>query len=488
MIGLLAILLLVLLVYGQSLWFPFHFDDYSLFSDPLVNDSDGWRGLFGLERTRPLTYLTFWLNDRLGGRLGGAGPWGYHGVNVLLHAGASAAAWSVTRRLLETPAAWAAAAVFALHPLQTEAVAYVFARSTVLAGLFCLLSWGDWLAQRPWRACAWFLAALLAKEEVVAFPLLLALTAGPPRRVWRPLAVMVATSAAAGLRLLYAAAHTPGSGVGGDRLAYASAQPGVVLSYLQLFVCPIGQNFDHDVKVSLVSALALATLGGLLLWKRRPLAIWVLGCLLLLAPTSSVFPLADRMFEHRMYLPLFCLAVAVGPALARLPRAALAALLIALSVTSFARTRLWASEEALWSDAAAKSPQKVRPKLQLARAIATTDPQRAAGWLEQARRLDPSHPETYTQLGILRLNQNQPQAALGSFEQALRLRPKSAEMLSNRGTALYLLGRSAEAEADFLRALEIDPCHPNARHNLRLLRPDSPPPLEACQSRPAVGQ
>ena len=61
------LLLLVLLAFGSTLSSSFHFDDYSLFSDPIVTSPSGWWEVFRLERTRPLTYLTFWLNYQLGG-------------------------------------------------------------------------------------------------------------------------------------------------------------------------------------------------------------------------------------------------------------------------------------------------------------------------------------------------------------------------------------------------------------------------------------
>ena len=81
---------------------------------------------------------------------------GWHPTAIFGVMGAAAAAWSVFRRMLRQPEAWFATALFALHPLQTEAVSYVFARATVLATLLCLLAWRDWLADRRWRAVAWF--------------------------------------------------------------------------------------------------------------------------------------------------------------------------------------------------------------------------------------------------------------------------------------------------------------------------------------------
>ncbi len=499
--GIWAILALTVAVYAPALGASFHFDDFAIFADRFVTAADGWWQVFRVSQTRPLTYLTFLMNFQAGGAV----PWGYHAVNLALHLGAVAAAWSVFRRLLRPPQAWFATALFALHPLQTEAVSYVFARATVLATLLCLLAWRDWLADRRWRAVAWFAAALLAKEECVAFPLFLFATDWLRDRWQRqsaaPLGAMVAASLAAGVRLLLVASQTAGSGVGVHPAGkYLLTQPKVIWEYMQLLVLPIGQNFDHDVKLwspadwaGTAALVALVALVGVALWKRSR-AAWWLGALVLLAPTSSLIPLADLMFEHRLYLPIISLAAGVGEWVTRLKRPVAAALVIALAGVSFARARVWTDDLTLWSDAAAKSPAKVRPKLQLARALAQSDPARAEALLAESQRLEPDNAAAHTQLGSLWLDQRQPDRALREFEAALRLEPRSASALSNRGTALYMLGRPEEAEGEFQRALDRDPCHFNARHNLLLLyrsqgRPDAyqrladPPP--ACGFTPA---
>lgn len=472
-----AILLLALAAYAPTLSSSFHLDDYSLLADPAVTSADGWWRVFRLAQTRPLAYLTFWLNYRLGG----AEPWGYHAVNVALHLAAAWALWSAFRRVLSPWAALAGTAVFALHPLQSEAVAYVFARATVLAALLSIVAWRAWLDGRRWRAVAWFVLAVLAKEEAVAFPVFLAAVEWAQgrwqRRNWAPLAAMLAASLAAGMRLLYVVAHAKGTGVarsaGVAPGTYLLTQPKVIWSYLRLFIVPVGLNFDHDVRTFLArdwwAPAVLLALVALAIWRFRAGGVWVAGALVLLAPTSSVVPLADLMFEHRMYLPMVGLAAGAGILLAKIPRPAVVALTVAMTAATWARARVWSSEETLWSDAAAKSPGKVRPKLQLARAVAAKDPARAEALLLEAQKLEPENGETYTQLGTLMLDRGNPARALEEFDEALRRHPDSADAHGNRGVALYLLGRIDEAEREFQRALELDPCHPNALHNLALL-------------------
>ena len=79
------------------------------------------------------------------------------------------------RRLLGERPAWIAVALFALHPIQTEAVVYVFARAILLATVFCLLALRSWLNRAVLGCCGWFVLALLSKEECVAFPFFLLL-------------------------------------------------------------------------------------------------------------------------------------------------------------------------------------------------------------------------------------------------------------------------------------------------------------------------
>ncbi len=486
--GPLLVVVVTAAVYAATIFSSFHFDDYAILADPAVTSRHEWWRVFRLEQTRPLTYLTFWMNYQVGG----ADSRGYHVVNLALHLAAIVLAWRVLQVLaagggeLTAEAqrrrewvALVAAGIFGLHPLQTEAVAYVFARATLLATLFCLLAWRDWLDGRRWRAVAWFVLGLLSKEECAAFPAFVWLIDWAHgwwrRRSWAPLMAMATAASAAGVRLLYAAGHVKGSGIAGaagiSPLAYVTSQPRVIWRYLRLWLVPVGQNFDHDIQagLSVAAAIGLAVVLAVAIRQVRRGGVWFLGVMVLLMPTSSIVPLADLMFEHRMYLPMISLALLGAILLERLPRPVSAAVLVILAIATWSRSRVWTNDETLWSDAAAKSPQKVRPKLQLARAVAQKDPQRAEALLDQARRLEPANPETYTQMGSLLLDQRDPYGALQEFDQALRLQPKSADAHSNRGTALFLLGRLGEAEMEFSEALRVDACHRNARHNLALV-------------------
>jgi hypothetical protein len=290
------------------LWGSFHFDDYSLLSGNL------WRPL----DIRPLTYITFWINDWLGDR----NPVGYHAVNVLLHLIGIVLLWDALGRLLPPSARLIATAIFAVHPFQVEPVNYIFARSTVLATVLCLAALASWTRGQCWWAVAWFGAALLAKEECVAFPVFLLVLSWPLARrskELKPIAVMFALSLAAGIRVLLAVRSTPGAGAGGQAAitwqSYLLTQGVVILRCLRMLVLPWGFTVDPAIAVPPVwfGALAwLAVIGLAWLGWRTRARLWFLGGLVLLLPSSSIFPANDLAADYRMYLPMIGFAPCIG--------------------------------------------------------------------------------------------------------------------------------------------------------------------------------
>ena len=105
----------------------FEFDDFALFSKSPVMLPARWIDCF--RQTRPLTELSFWLNDAVFGR----SPVSWHVVDLLLHLAVVALVFDALRKLIGDRAGLIAAAIFAVHPMMTEPVAYVFARATLLA-------------------------------------------------------------------------------------------------------------------------------------------------------------------------------------------------------------------------------------------------------------------------------------------------------------------------------------------------------------------
>ena len=477
--------------FGPSLLGTFHFDDYYMLSDPIVQDPSGWWEVFRLERTRPLTYLTFWLNYQLGGE----SPVGYLAVNLLLHLGVIFAAWRVFPRVAPMPVALFAVGVLAVHPVQAEVVNYVFARATILTTLFCLFSWRAWIDRRFAQAAMYFAFALLAKEEAAALPLFLIgyewFCRDPnrePVKVWiRPWLAMVGLCGVAAARLVYAASVTKGAGVLhelGDitPLNYLLTQGRAFWLYVRLVLLPVGLNFDRDFALSRgvdvltvlawMALLALTVVAAVRVRKERAW-FWLLGAVVLLLPTSSFLPLGDLVADRRIYLPLMSGVLAIGVLLSKLPRPAGVVILLVAAGLSAQRSRVFRTEESLWRDTVAKSPDKVRPKLQLARALGAGESSGEDGGgeaqfrlLRQAKEMAPSDPEVATELGVFHLQAGRPREALAQFEVAVKETGRDAAALANWGAAQLMLGERKKAVEALREAIAREPCQFDARNNL----------------------
>lgn len=472
------------LVWGWSIFGPFHFDDHSMLRDPRVTDSGGWWQVWLPLQTRPLTQFSFWLNYFLSG----ANALPFHAVNLLLHALNTWLVWRVLSRLTTASGEAAAAAaatigamVFALHPLQSEPVNYVFARSTLLMTAFCLFTVWFWIEDRYWPALGCFVLALLAKEECVTLPLALLLIdrmRGRRPRYWMAGGMLVAAGLA-GVRAVVATRATPGAGAGFGAgitpVAYFEAQGVVIWRYLRLLIVPFGFTVDTEVAQPevWVAALGWAAIAGLCVVAYCGRWWWVLMLFVLLIPSSTIFPAEDLAADRRMYLPLFAVGGLVAGFAWLRGRVVAVAVLLSLGAVSAYRTAfVWSSERALWQEAVERSPGKVRARIQLAR---TLDAAEAEAVLAEAAKMAPQDADVPNELGLILLRNGRAPEALAAFGRALALQPGSPMMLNNRGVALMELGQAKAAQADFVRALERDPCLADARRNLALVAKEALP-------------
>ncbi len=482
-----ALTLLVLLAYANSLHGAFLYDDAAIRGDPsVVGTGFGWR-IFLPGQARPLTFLTFHWNYLAAG----TDPVSWHVVSVLLHAANTVLLLFVARRHLSSGTAFIAAALYGLHPLQTEVVAYIYQRSTLLATFFALISFLLFLKERYAWSVGAFALSLLSKEETIALPIFLLLYEVIYRRRRPRVAYYAVTLAIVGLaagRAFYVWNRSRGAPTigyhteGVSALSFVLTEPRVVWRYLRLILCPVGQNVDHDVALSssllsppstLPALLGLAALVGVLIWlawRGNQPAFWGLGFFVLLAPTSSIVPVKDLMFEHRVYFPLIGVVIAAAALLARMPRRALipaaGLILTALLVATIVRNRVWHDRKSLWTDAAEKSPYKARPYRALGMVWVTENPPLARQYLEHALALTPDDPRIQTGLGNVSLATGDGPGALQHFERAIAEGGETPVHLNNLGMAYHVLGQLDQAVDNYHRALERDPCMWKARRNL----------------------
>jgi tetratricopeptide (TPR) repeat protein len=446
---------------------------------------------------RPLPYYTFALNYAVHG----LDPRGYHAVNLAIHLANGWLAWWVAREILRRLGAGeaaggialAAATLWLVHPLGTQAVDYVYQRieslgaTAILGTVACFLQ-----ATRSPRPDRWLAASvvtsaagMLCKEHVIAAPVAVVLVdwlAVRWRREapWRSLSDAVAARPAFSVALF----ATPLVAVGlvlaqRDRftdfrqplagpLLYAANQPLVIGEYLQRAVWPARLCIDwYRLPVTSPALLApgiAAAAGalGLAAWgvrHARGPALGILLFLVLLAPTSSFLPVNDLMVEHRMYLPLFvvCLgscAVARGILAgfvaagwrqpAGITLAAVAA--AALAVTTWHRCHAYQSRLVMWADVVTRAPGNPRGWQTLALELFQLgDSARALEAVDRSLALVPQAPMSHlTRAGIL-LDLGRPGEAIAAADRTLALDPAIDGARRVRAAAVKALQKPGDA-------------------------------------------
>jgi tetratricopeptide (TPR) repeat protein len=416
-------------------------------------------------------------------------------------------------------AAWAAGIVAMLwvaHPLQTQSVSYVWQRCESLMGMFYLLTLYCVIrSDASPRALGWSAAAVIScalgmasKEVMVTAPVVVllydrAFLAGSWKEVARRRRGLYAGLAGTWLLLpiLMARAATR-TGIwkatwiaGYENLSPASyllTQASVILHYLRLAIWPDRLCLDYRSVWPVASSVAeawpaLLAVGGLLLltawaWGRRPalgfVGVWFF---LILAPTSSLVPLEDLVFEHRMYLPLaavIALPVIAGVALLdrlrwrrrwlQVGAGALAlGLVIVLAAVTAQRNLDYRSSLSIWRDTVAKAPNNPRAHHGLALALEERGrSQEAIAEFQQALRIRPNYSEAHNSLGLALSARGRLEEAMDHFREALRIHPGLAPAHNNLGIALDRRGRFEEAIAHYGEALRIDPLSPDVHGNL----------------------
>lgn len=535
----LAGLLVVYQVYAPAINGAFVFDDLSLpFRTPEIKqDMTSFVG-----RLRPLLMLSYWIDYHRTAGADGADPHTFHSTNILLHFLTSVIVTLIALKLLEwtgvekrmrTALAIFAGALFLLHPLQTESVAYVASRSELLSVLFyyaafAVFVWRPGDSMTLLRALAILLlfgAAAGTKEHTLTLPVLLILTdyywnRGGIRKHAILYGLLGASAVAGGFYVwsIIRGANTAGFGMRDlTPVQYLLTEGRVVWIYVRMFFLPFGQNVDPDIPISHgpfdhgaifgLAALAAVAVAAWIYRKRWPLASFgVFMFLLLLAPTSSFIPIHDVLVEYRMYLPFLGLVLICCEVLRRMKFTEMigigAVALIVCSILTYQRNQVWSSPLALWQDSVNKSPNKYRPRFQLARqyfdenrcldAVKTYEAASRLGPLEDqllidwalaldcagrpadeavakfrqaAAIYDTAH--VHTQIAAEYARHKRYQEALGELDIAEKMDPNYDVTFFYRGGVAEALGNRAEAQRFYRHALELNPQDQPARDALK---------------------
>jgi len=401
---------------------------------------------------RPLAFASL----ALGWALSGTEPFAYHLLNLLLHAGVTWLLYILLQELLVArpegkTVAFAAALLFAVHPIHTEAVAWVVGRAELLAAGFLFAGWILHLRDRPTASLACFTLAMLSKESAVAFLPLVVVGDYAMGKWKRPLRYALA----AGVTFLYLALvwKAEGGRFGPADIAVAD-NPLVNLpiawrilnalrvawKYLALQVYPAVLSCDYsfnqipvyrDFQHTLPAALATVAILGAwawVLWKRK--SGWALAAGIYLfgfAATANILkPTGTIMGERLAYLPSagFCLIVALGWSWLEhrqrfLAWGLLTTVALTFSVRTVLRNRDWKDNFALYSSAVRAVPNDAKMHSNLASEYMVRNQlDLAAKEYQAALRINPNFPDAlafYSQLEYRRKNY---QAAGAMMEKA----------------------------------------------------------------------
>jgi len=366
------------LAFLPSLAGPFHFDDYNVIVHyPTVHS---WSALF--ERAgagvRPLlkaSYVANWTLD--------PGPLGFHAVNIALHAFNAVLLFLIGNKLVrgQAPICFAAALLFALHPMQTEAVTYISGRSSSLMATFYLVAMLAYLGNRFYWSAALFILACATRETAVTLPAALLLIEICRRTPWRDIARRQAAHwallAAAGVFILLNARYFDlvAFGFGERSLGENLLSQINGISYLALHLVTLrGLNIDPALPTltGWTPALAFQALGllavlgiGVTNLRKRPwLAFGILWFFLQLTPTNTIVPRLDVANDRQVYLACWglflALAVQISELNLRATRAGVAAVCLALLAANVDRQLDYVDEITLWEASVRESPWNAR--------------------------------------------------------------------------------------------------------------------------------
>jgi len=467
-------------------------DDRYVTANPLLLSLGGlgriWTQGVPQEHYWPITYTVFWLEYHAWGMA----PAGYHAVNVLLHAANAVLLWRILGRI-EVRGAWLAAAIFALHPVHVESVAWVIELKDVLSGLLYLLAFLAYVAfveKGRWRAyalsLALFAAAMLSKSAVVTLPLAIGLWLWCKRgRLGRgdiaPLAAMLGLATAMSLvdvvllRETYRSDFSPV-----ERLLIAARAlcfyvgklvwPSELVPIYSRWKIDAGALWQWLPVVAVVVALSLAALGRRRLG-RGPLA----AALFFVATLLPILGFIDFSFMARsLVADRFQYIASIGPiALAVVvaalasehfslhpwaARAGAAGVLLALGVLTWRQASVYTNEETYYQAILAGNPDSSLAHNNLGVDLARHGRiDEAIHHHEEALRLEPDYAQAHDNLANVLARRGRIDEAIQHYGEALRLEPDAAEAHYNLALVLARRGRIDEAIAHYEEALRLKP-------------------------------
>ena len=522
-----ALLLAVVLVFGQTIRYDFvNYDDKvyvfenAHVSQGLSAEAFAW-AFTGSHccNWHPLTWLSHMLDCQIYGLRAG----GHHLTNVLLHAATAVLLFLVLQQMTGDlwPSAWVAA-VFAVHPLRAESVAWVAERKDVLSGLCFMLTLGAYVGyvRRPFSLARYlavvllFALGLMAKPMLVTLPFLMLLldiwplgrfrrasdsggnrgeaSAGASR--WlrsRPVVEKIPLLTLSAASCVVTCLAQTEAILPIDRIGLPSRIANAIVSYaayLGRFFCPARLAVFYpypenglpawEIAGSLLLLTAISAASLLWIRKRPYLAVGWLWYLGMLVPVIGLVQVgAQAMADRYTYLPQIglCLALAWGaadvcrwwPGGGRLCGLVSAVLLAALAACAWLQTSYWRSNESLWTRALACTSRSLVAHynfgLFLQRQGRADEAMRS---YREALEIRSDSVEVHYNLGVILQGRAMTDEAADHYRKAIQANPAFADAYNNLAVILHAQGKAAEAIAHWQKALDLGPEYAEVHANL----------------------
>jgi protein O-mannosyl-transferase len=503
---LLLIVFLTFIAYSSAVHGGFIWDDNDYVSkNPLLTAPDGLWRIWTTTETRqyyPMVFTSFWVETRLWG----LHPTGFHIVNVILHTINAFLVWRLLRRL-NIPGAWMVGAVFAVHPVHVESVAWITERKNVLSGMFYLLALGSYLRFEEDRRWNWYgsslllyVMALLSKTVTASLPVaLLIIRWFQGRRIGRKEIALLIPFFVIGIGLGLTTAWLEVDRVGAEgqdwslsflqKLMLAGK---VLVFYPAKLIWPVNLIFNYPRwELDVTEWLQWGWLIGVgvvvfLAWKMRDkwgrgpaaaLAFFIvtLGPVLgFLKVYPFYFSYVADHFQYLASLGVITLVVSGAawvldreiqrrsgwpPHTQKSFKQFLAfAVLIVLAFLTWQQGRIYKNNQMLFEDTLRKNPESYLAHNNLGIMLDLQgEHEKAIRHFRNAVRLKPGDAGAHNNLGYALQSQGQLDEAISQFREALEIKPEHAMAHYHLGIALQSQGKTDEAFNEYNRALKIDP-------------------------------
>jgi tetratricopeptide (TPR) repeat protein len=402
-----------------------------------------------------------------------------------------------TNYKISYPSKFFGVGLFLLHPIQTQAVIYISQQSTLFAAFFFLIliigyfnfrsSYNNsTIASKGLRLiflAIIFLLGVKSKQNVATAIFIIPLIELAFFRKYKHFnfifSSLIASSVIAG-SVYFLLGNRTSEVLGISRLDYLQTQIIVIGYYIKLIFIPIGQSIDHDVLIKSqltnfyfwLSLLLHVSILVLAFTKRnnKTILFGVLFFYFALCLESSIFPIRDAMFEHRMYFPIIGLIFIFISLTEKLQSKAVVVifpLIIALFfLTSINRTKVWASEKLLWENVVECYPENPRAYANLGSIFYNQNKIDSAQTLfQKAISLKPDHYESLNNLGLIHISKGEYQVAIHYLNKSIALNPSNEFALNNLGICWENSNSNGQAISYYRKALKVNPYFKNALLN-----------------------